>query len=410
MSRFVNPVPQFYLNNGDIASAGKLYFYETGTTTKKDTFSDFPQSIKNTNPVILSGEGRCPNVFGEGRYTVVFKDANDIEQWTRDDVELSVEVGQYADWSPILTYRINDIVRGSDGDYYRSITSTNTGNDPISSPSQWEELAFLTYWNTNVSYSIDDLVVLSGIMYRALTANSAKDPRDNPSDWSPDTQPNFSPYNSGYTYSKDQAVFYSGAYYRSITSTNKGNQPHTSTSNWERIAFIGKWNTNQTYNTDDIVEYSGILYRSTINGNIGDQPDISASWAELSASKDSVRVSVAGDFNAGSELVITKIGDTVTLSAANQWLHSSSSSPNSGSGGVIPARFMPNGGGGLSSTIIHDSVYSFGSGSPGVIRRVRILGNGAINLSYMDTSGAPISQTSGGPPFTISYALANLIT
>lgn len=232
MSRFVNPVPQFYLNNGDIASAGKLYFYETGTTTKKDTYSNFAQSIKNTNPVILSGEGRCPNIFGSGRYTVVFKDSGDIEQWTRDDVELSVEIGQYADWSPILTYRINDIVRGSDGEYYRSITSTNTGNDPTTSAANWEEIAFLSFWNTNVSYSQNDLVL------------------------------------------------FGGAVYRSEVNSNSGNQPdESSTDTWKNLSEPSAWVTTITYQIGDLVVYDSSIYESAVNSNAGNQPDTSpAQW------------------------------------------------------------------------------------------------------------------------------------
>lgn len=232
MSRFVNPVPQFYLNNGDIASAGKLYFYQTGTTTKKDTYSNFAQSIENTNPVILSGEGRCPNIFGEGRYTVVFKDSDDVEQWTRDDVELSVEIGQYADWSPILTYRINDIVRGSDGEYYRSITSTNTGNDPTTSAANWEEIAFLSFWNTNVSYSQDDLVL------------------------------------------------FGGAVYRSEINSNSGNQPdQSSTDTWKNLSEPSAWVTTITYQLGDLVVYDSSIYESSVNTNAGNQPDTSpAQW------------------------------------------------------------------------------------------------------------------------------------
>lgn len=230
MSRFVNPVPQFYLNNGDIASAGKLYFYETGTTTKKDTYSDFGMSVKNTNPVILTGEGRCPNIFGEGRYTVVFKDSDDVEQWTRDDVELSVEIGQYADWSPILTYRINDIVRASDGEYYRSITSTNTGNDPTTSATNWEEIAFLSFWNTNVSYSQNDLVLFGGSVYR------------------------------------------------SEINSNSGNQPdQSSTDTWKSLSEPSAWVTTITYQSGDLVVYDSSIYESSVNDNLGNQPDTSPS-------------------------------------------------------------------------------------------------------------------------------------
>lgn len=394
MSRFVNPVPQFYLNNGDIASSGKLYFYETGTTTKKDTFSNFGQTVKNTNPVILSGEGRCPNIFGSGRYTVVFRDADDIQQWTRDDVELSVELGQYADWSPILTYRVNDIARGSDGAYYRSLTNVNLGNNPTSSAEQWEEILFITYWNTNRTYSVDDLVVLDGVVYQALAKNSGSTPQDNPANWAPTTQPNFSPWNSDYTYSQGQAVFYSGAYYRSITNSNKGNQPDTSTANWERVAFIGEWNTNQTYNTDDIVEYSGVLYRSSADSNTGNIPSSGALWVELSISPHSQRVLLGGDFDANAEAVFERIGNTVTVTLASASFKSSMSEASSAAG-TVPEGFRPTIG--LSNIVAMTSLS---------VRQMSISNlNNSISISYRDWSGSAINGSTGSG-LSMSYVIA----
>lgn len=293
MSRFVNPVPQFYLNNGDIASAGKLYFYETGTTTKKDTYSNFAQSVKNTNPVILSGEGRCPNIFGSGRYTVVFKDSNDIEQWTRDDVELSVEIGQYSDWSPILTYRVNDIVRGSDGEYYRSITSTNIGNDPIASSANWERIGFITYWNKNVPYGSGDNVLYNGLIYISSQDNNA------------------------------------------------GNIPtESSTEVWADASEPREWVESRTYNEGDIVIYGGLIYRSLADDNVGnDPPSFSGEWSNLSLSQTTFRATLEGNFVSGSEIVVSKIGSVVTITSVGSLVHDVISTPNSQV--VLPADFRP---------------------------------------------------------------------
>lgn len=186
MSRYINPVPQYYLNDGSVASSGKLYFYENkDPNTKKDTFSDEAETIKNTNPVILDGEGRCPPIFGTGRYTVVLKSSQNIQQWSRDDVDLTSVLGQFADWSAIITYRVNDIVRGSDGNYYSSIASNNLGNDPVSSPTLWEELAFLTFWNPNVVYSEDEIILYAGNIYSSrIDDNVNNQPDVSLSEWS----------------------------------------------------------------------------------------------------------------------------------------------------------------------------------------------------------------------------------
>jgi hypothetical protein len=185
MSRYVNPVPQYYLNDGSVASSGKLYFYENkDPNTKKDTFNDPDEQIKNTNPIILDGEGRCPPIFATGRYTVVFKSNNNIQQWSRDDVDLTTVLGQFADWSAIITYRINDIARGSDGNYYSSLINNNLGNDPVTSPTLWEEIVFLTFWNANATYSQDEIAVFEGNLYRSLTNdNIGNQPDISISDW-----------------------------------------------------------------------------------------------------------------------------------------------------------------------------------------------------------------------------------
>lgn len=226
MSRYVNPVPQYYLNDGSVASSGKLYFYENkDPNTKKDTFSDEPETIKNTNPVLLDGEGRCPPIFGTGRYTVVLKSNQNIQQWSRDDVDLTSVLGQFADWSAIITYRVNDIVRGSDGNYYSSIVSNNLGNDPISSPTLWEELEFLTVWNTNATYSQDDIVI-------------------------------------------DE-----GNFYRSVSDDNTGNKPSaSSTTVWADTAQPREWLSTRTYQIGDFVAHSAALWSSAINNNNNSEP------------------------------------------------------------------------------------------------------------------------------------------
>ena len=52
MARF-GDFDQYLDNAGDPLAEGKLYFYESGTTTPKTTYSDVNNSIPNTNPVYL---------------------------------------------------------------------------------------------------------------------------------------------------------------------------------------------------------------------------------------------------------------------------------------------------------------------------------------------------------------------
>lgn len=65
---------QFFDNNGDPLSGGKLYAYSAGTTTPKDTYTTAAASVANTNPVVLDSAGRAV-VFLSGSYKLRLEDA-----------------------------------------------------------------------------------------------------------------------------------------------------------------------------------------------------------------------------------------------------------------------------------------------------------------------------------------------
>lgn len=88
--RFIMPVQQVFQDDGEPLSYAKLYFYETGTSTPKDTYSDDTYADANSNPIIADAAGRfIANIFldtSAGRYRVVLKDQNDVTIWTKDNV------------------------------------------------------------------------------------------------------------------------------------------------------------------------------------------------------------------------------------------------------------------------------------------------------------------------------------
>lgn len=87
--RFQSPVEQFLLSDAvKVLAGGNLYFYDTGTSNPRPTYADPDLSAENTNPVILDASGR-PNadIWMDGVYRVVLKDANGATLWTRDDVK-----------------------------------------------------------------------------------------------------------------------------------------------------------------------------------------------------------------------------------------------------------------------------------------------------------------------------------
>lgn len=84
--QFVNPAPVLHDILGiDPAFNGSLTFYEIGTTTPKDTWSDYDQNILNENPVPLDSAARSSTqIWGEGEYTIVLRNADGETVWTRD--------------------------------------------------------------------------------------------------------------------------------------------------------------------------------------------------------------------------------------------------------------------------------------------------------------------------------------
>lgn len=86
--RILNQAPQYLLADGSVNAGGKLFFYETDLTTPKDTWSDEAMTTLNSNPVVMDAAGRTlTDVWGDGEYGVVMKDADDVVIWTRNNVK-----------------------------------------------------------------------------------------------------------------------------------------------------------------------------------------------------------------------------------------------------------------------------------------------------------------------------------
>lgn len=86
-------MPQFFDSNGDPLAGGKLYSYIAGTTTPLSTYADQAGVVPNQNPVILDSNGMASIYMGGGSYKFVLKDANDVVQWTKDNISADDEGG-----------------------------------------------------------------------------------------------------------------------------------------------------------------------------------------------------------------------------------------------------------------------------------------------------------------------------
>lgn len=187
MARYTNPAVQYLDNNGDPVINGKLYFYKSSTNTPIVTYKDDSEIIPNTHPIILDEAGRTPNIFYSGSARVVLHDANDVLIFDRDPVGGEKELGDFTLWDNVVIYDLNDIVEGSDGKFYISISASNQGNDPTSNPSNWSEIRFIGVWNSAEPYSVGDVVQISdGSLFKAVTANTGNDPSiDSGTNWLP---------------------------------------------------------------------------------------------------------------------------------------------------------------------------------------------------------------------------------
>lgn len=144
--RFVNPVPQYTNNNGAPFANGSLTFYETLTSTLKDTWSDEDGMHLNTNPVTLNSYGApTTEIFMSGIYRVVAKSNSGAIIWDRDPVvggagtgtASSEVVANYAALIAFNTAQDGQLVEmqgfynpadGGGGDFYWNAASTATPN------------------------------------------------------------------------------------------------------------------------------------------------------------------------------------------------------------------------------------------------------------------------------------------
>ena len=90
LSPFANPGAQFFDDNGDPLSGGKIYTYGAGSTTPKATYTDYTGGTLNTNPIILDAAGRPPSgvwlTYGDA-YKFILKDSLDTLVGTFDHID-----------------------------------------------------------------------------------------------------------------------------------------------------------------------------------------------------------------------------------------------------------------------------------------------------------------------------------
>lgn len=105
--------------NGAPYAAAKAYFYETGTTTPKTTYSNAGLTSANANPVVADADGRFGDIYlVAGRYKVVLATSADVTIDTLDPVDATSQlIAQAA--APGTTYPFLRYHNTTDGNVYR---------------------------------------------------------------------------------------------------------------------------------------------------------------------------------------------------------------------------------------------------------------------------------------------------
>ena len=99
MTATIMPMPKqafFATVNGVMSPivGGKVYTYEAGTLTPKDTYTTAAGTVANPNPVILDARGETSVWLGSGAYDIVLKGADDALIWTQENVASVVDSSQ----------------------------------------------------------------------------------------------------------------------------------------------------------------------------------------------------------------------------------------------------------------------------------------------------------------------------
>ena len=144
LSRFVLPYAD--VGAGIRPSSGaKLFFYATGTSTFKSTFTDATGSTANANPVIANANGVFPSIFLDGIFNIALKDSNDVQIWTADPVSSPVSLLSPPVFSTVAAM----------------VASTPTSVDGV------EVVFAVGMWVTIVNYATNNN---SGVMFGTIVA------------------------------------------------------------------------------------------------------------------------------------------------------------------------------------------------------------------------------------------------
>lgn len=95
---------QFFDNNGNPLSGGKLFTYAAGTTTNQAAYTSSSGNTAHTNPIILDSAGRVPGssevwLTNGQSYKFLMKTSADVQIWSVDNVS---GINDFSSLQPII--------------------------------------------------------------------------------------------------------------------------------------------------------------------------------------------------------------------------------------------------------------------------------------------------------------------
>ena len=232
--RFINPISKFTTDVLQTLPAAKLYFYINSSSTPKVVYQDINKTTPHTHPVVADSAGNFPAIFLDGTYRVELKNSANVTQtgWPLDNIGGVGSVSAFGAWSSIVTYSTGDLVTGSNGVRYESLSNGNLNNDPTISPAFWKEIRLSPLWSSTSTYALNDRT--QGSDYFVYVSLQASNLNHNPltsGDWWAKEKYSFD-WNAQRTYAINDRAYVGEVRYISLQNANLNQNPVSATTFW----------------------------------------------------------------------------------------------------------------------------------------------------------------------------------
>lgn len=161
---------QFFDGNGDPLGGGKLYWYEAGTTTPKDTWIDQAETNPAPNPIVLDSEGRPPlgSIWIRGSYKLVLTNSDDVVINTVDDINeydsrdwtgLTASIADLNSTTTSTITRTSDYTVVLENRNKTILVDANSGNITITLPAATTALNTFRIYIKNISVNLNEVII-----------------------------------------------------------------------------------------------------------------------------------------------------------------------------------------------------------------------------------------------------------